>query len=126
MKILKFMTSVPAGTLFLSTALAACAVPTSGTGDAQGAPGQRLIVRTAAVWSDPAAFARRASEVAGVPVRDVSEVAPRQFAFSLLCDDATICQAAVRRLTAERAFVLDLQADQRRQLPARPARSTAQ
>jgi hypothetical protein len=107
-------------------ALAACAAPPADGGAATSSPGQRLIVHTAADWPSAAAFAQRAAEVAGVPVRDVSALAPGQFSLLLVCDDANLCQLAVQRLSGERAFLLDVQADQRRRLPPRPGTAQAQ
>jgi hypothetical protein len=107
-------------------AVAACATEPTPTSGEPLVRGERLLVRTAADWPDAAAFAERAASVAGVAVHDVRAVAPRQFAFLLACDDATICQAALRRLTADHDLVLDVQVNQRRRLPSRPSPSTAQ
>jgi hypothetical protein len=108
-------------------ALVACvAQPADGGAATSSVQGQRLIVRTAADWLSATAFAQRAAEVAGVPVRDVSVIAPGQFSLLLVCDDATICQGAVQRLSGERAFLVDVQADQRRRLPPRPGTNQTQ
>ncbi len=85
-----------------------------------------LIVRTIADWPSATEFARRAADVARVPVHEASAIAPRQFRLSLLCGDAITCEAAVRRLSAEPAFVFDVLPDQRRRLPARPTPPTTQ
>jgi hypothetical protein len=119
---------MPAFTSSLAPAvvvLVACAAQPA-DGGAAAVQGQRLIARTAADWPSVEAFAQRAAEVAGVPVSEASALAPRQFSFLLVCDDAAVCQGALRRLSGERAFVLDVQADQRRRLPSRPGSAPSQ
>ncbi len=117
---LQSMTCRPLAACGLSALLLGCAAAPQRDAGAAAARTQALIVRTVADWPAAAPFGRRAAEVAGVQVREVAIVAPRQFAISLLCDDAAACQAAVRRLQAEPAFLLDVLPDQRRRLPARP------
>ncbi len=113
----------PTGCFALALALAAsvCASPAT----QQDAKGRRLVVRTAADWPDQAAFAERATAVAGVPVTDVRALTPQRFAMTLQCEDKASCSAALQKLSGETGFLRELKAEQRRRLPARPASATA-
>ena len=91
--------------------LAACAAASSVS--------LRLQVTTAADWADLAALRRAAAEAARTPVRDVAGVAPRRFALTLDCPDATACDAARARLQAS-ALVTAVADDRRERLPPAP------
>ena len=110
----------------LSMLVVACAAPASGVVDPPAAPAHRLIVVTVSEWPATDALAQRGAAVAGVPVVDVRRIAPRQFVLSLLCPDAPACSAAQERLSAEPNFLVGLQEDQRRRIPARPTPPAAQ
>jgi hypothetical protein len=101
-----------------AAALAACTHAT-----APAAP--RVLVSTSADWLDPAAFAARAAQVAGVPVRDVAAVSPRLYALTLDCPDAPACAAARSRLAADRSFAQRVSDDARVPSPTQPASSSA-
>lgn len=85
----------------------------------------RVQVRTADDWSDLSALGDRASRSAGVPVRDVSGVAPREFAMTLSCQDDRECDLAIERLSAEHSLVESVQRDARARVPPRPAAASA-
>ena len=126
MQSLRFTTGFTAAVLVVSSSLAACAGTPAPIATAQGAQSHPLILRSAADWHTAADFARRVSDVARVPVRDVSMVAPRLFALTLVCASQPACQEAVRRLAEANSLVLEVQTDQQRRLPTSPTRSTAQ
>ena len=126
MNLIRSLSSLRTATMALSTLVVACTAPASGVVEPQAAPAYRLIVVTASEWPVADALAQRVAAVAGVPVVDVRRIAPRQFALSLLCPDATTCRTAQERLSAEPNFLVGMQQDQRRYIPGRPTPSTAQ
>jgi len=92
-----------------SIAVAACAAP-------QPESELRVLVKLARASSDGEAIARRASDVSGVPVRYVAASSSQWHALALRCGDASRCDAAVARLSADTATFESVQRDERRRI----------
>ena len=112
-----------AATLAAGAALGACSHAAPQPGD--DARPLQLLVRSAGDWPDAAAFAQRAAERAGVPVRGARIVGPRRYALTLLCIPGAGCDEARRRLLGDGSVIAEVQVDARRALPRPPAASQA-
>jgi hypothetical protein len=87
--------------------------------------GLRVLLTTAGEWPTLGELAGRAAHLAGVEVRDVDEMGPRRYRLTLLCNSEAECRNAVARIQADRRFALDVQADFRQRIPARPSGEAA-
>jgi hypothetical protein len=107
------LTALLSALLPLLTALSASAADTAPLE-------RRLIVGLVEPASSPAQLARRLRHAAGVPVRGVRELAPRQVALVLRCISAARCDAAQARLAAATSWIASVDLDALRTLPTRP------
>ncbi len=118
--------------LLATAALAACAQSTSSPAASapEAAPAKptkfvkRVSILTVAEWNDPAVFSARASQIAGLPVRDPSMSSPHFFSMTLICADEPACDAGIQRLTDAKSEVTEVRLDLRMTIP-RPFRPSA-
>jgi hypothetical protein len=94
-----------------SIGVAACAAPPS---SAQSE--LPVLVKLAQPADDASSIARRASEVAGVPVRYVAASGPPWHALALQCGDASACDAALAKLRADTRTYSAVERDERKRI----------
>lgn len=107
--------------------LSACAADPllAGTpAEAPREPGLRVLVKTAQPEVSAKLLVEQAQAAAGVPVQYQAAMSPRWHALRLACEGPSACDAALRRLSADRLHFESVEPDApRRANPAAPAAS---
>jgi hypothetical protein len=88
-------------------------------------PNQRIVLTTVRELPGIAQVTNRAAELSGALVRDTVEIGPGRYRMTLLCADHDACKAAMKRIAADRSFVLAVDADGRMQIPSKPSRDAS-
>ena len=76
----------------------------------------RLIVKLAQPTEDGAAIARLVSQSAGVPARYLTATSAAWHAVAVECDGARACEAALKRLRADRRHFEAIERDERKRI----------
>jgi hypothetical protein len=92
------------------------------------APDLRIYVTARSEYPSAGDAKIRASNLAGVPVRDVEDLGVGRYRMTLVCPDAATCRSAVQRIADDRFFALGVDAESpqsRQRIPVKPSRESA-